>query len=236
MGSNSFNVIKLNTDEIQVEQKEDNQFVKSKKDDSLLYLYFKRGLDIVLSIIGLIVLIPVLIIVGILIKKEDPKGPIVFKHIRIGKDGKEFGCLKFRSMFVNAQEMLITLTPEQIEEFQESFKIKDDPRITKIGKFIRKTSIDELPQLLNIIKGDMSLVGPRPIIDEEMELYGRYQDMYKSVRPGLTGYWQVNGRSDTTYDERVGMDVYYINNRNLLMDIKLIVNTVTVLFGDKNAY
>ncbi|MFZ7121890.1 MAG: sugar transferase [Eubacteriaceae bacterium] len=206
------------------------------KKDSQMYLFTKRVMDILLSMIGLIALSPVFIIVAILIKLEDPEGTIIFKHMRIGEKGNKFPCLKFRTMFVNAQEMLLTLTPEQITEFKETYKIKDDPRITKVGKILRKTSLDEFPQLINIIKGEMTLVGPRPIVEEELEFYGECEKIYKSVKPGLTGYWQVHGRSDTTYDQRVQMDVKYISERNLIMDMKLIIKTVTVLFGDKNAY
>lgn len=237
MENNVVEFIDTYTEDIKTDSEVNSQIhLQDISKDSRIYLFIKRMMDILLSLIGLILLAPVFLIIAILIKVEDPKGVIIFKHIRIGKYGQKFGCLKFRSMYVNAQEMLLTLTPEQILEYKETYKIKDDPRITKIGKFIRKTSMDEFPQLINIIKGEMSLVGPRPIVEDELSFYGDYQDVYKSVKPGLTGNWQVNGRSDTTYDERVQMDVEYVNKRSIKMDIKLIIKTVSVIFGDKNAY
>ncbi|EGT3617146.1 sugar transferase, partial [Clostridium perfringens] len=167
--------------------------------------------------------------------KVDSKGPAFFGHKRIGKDRKYIDVYKFRSMVSNAKEVFDNFTPEQKAEFEKNFKLDDDPRITKCGAFLRKTSLDELPQLINIIKGNMSIVGPRPIIDKEVEKYGEYADKLFSVTPGLTGYWQANGRSDTTYEERVQMDMYYIDNRSLWLDIKIIFKTVISVIKKEGA-
>ena len=180
--------------------------------------------DIISGVIGIIVLSPIIIIVATIIRIDSP-GNVIFGHERIGKDGKKINVYKFRSMYQNSQEIFDNFTPEQKKEYYINFKLDNDPRITKIGGFLRRTSLDELPQLINIIKGDMSVVGPRPIVDKEVEKYGPYFNKFISVMPGLTGYWQANGRSDTTYDERVQMDMYYIDNRSLWMDIKIIFKT-----------
>lgn len=202
---------------------------------SAIYLFFKRLIDIIGSLFGIILLSPVLIIVSILIKLEDPKGGIVFAQERNGKDAKVFKMYKFRSMVYNAEELLKDLQDKN-EMDGPVFKIKDDPRITKMGKFIRKTSIDELPQLFNILKGEMSLVGPRPPLPREVELYNEYQMQRLSITPGLTCYWQVGGRNDIDFDQWVELDLKYIRERNLWIDIKLIFKTALVLFGDKNAH
>ena len=202
--------------------------------ENKLYLFFKRVIDIVGSLCGLIILSPLFLIVAILIKLEDPKGKIFFSQKRNGLHGKTFNMYKFRSMVHNAEELLEQLQ-EQNEQTGPVFKIKDDPRITKIGKFIRKTSIDELPQLINILKGDMSIVGPRPPIPREVEQYTQYQMQRLLVKPGLTCYWQVGGRNEIGFDEWVELDIKYIEERNLWIDIKLIFKTVFVLFGDKTA-
>lgn len=210
------------------------EYVEVKK--SFGYLFIKRAMDIVGSLCGIILLSPLFLAVAILIKLEDPKGNIIFGHMRVGKDGKMFPCLKFRSMFANAEEMKKNFTEEQKKEYAETFKLKDDPRITKIGNFIRKTSIDELPQLLNILKGDMSIVGPRPIVTDELEFYGEYEEYYKAVTPGLTGLWQVSGRSDTTYDERVAFDVEYVTTRNAFKDLYIIIMTVVKVIKRDGSY
>lgn len=198
------------------------------------YLILKRALDIICSLTGIILLSPIFIIVAILIKLEDPKGSVFFGQERCGQFTKPFKILKFRSMVHNAEEML-----EELQHLNEQtgpvFKIKEDPRITKVGKFIRKTSIDELPQLFNILKGDMSLVGPRPPIPREVEQYDEYQLQRLAVKPGLTCYWQVGGRNSIDFDGWVGLDVKYIEERSTLVDIKLIFKTFFVLFGDDNA-
>lgn len=200
----------------------------------IIYLFFKRTMDILGASVGLILLSPVFLIVAIAIKIEDPKGKIFFSQERCGKDNKHFPMYKFRSMVSNAEELLEELM-EQNEMDGPVFKIKEDPRITKVGKFIRKTSIDELPQLFNILMGDMSIVGPRPAIPHEVAEYDDYQKQRLLVKPGLTCIWQVSGRNSIGFDEWVDMDLEYIQKRNLWMDIKLIFKTVGVLFGDDNA-
>ena len=203
--------------------------------NSIFYLFTKRAIDFIGALVGLILLSPIMVIVAIAIKLEDPKGNIIFGHMRVGKDGKMFPCLKFRSMFSNAEEMKKNFTEEQKREYAETFKLKDDPRITKVGKFIRKTSLDELPQLFNILKGDMTIVGPRPIVTDELDFYGEYEDYYKAVKPGLTGLWQVSGRSDTTYDERVALDMEYVTTRNTFKDLYIIFMTVVKVLKREGA-
>ena len=199
-----------------------------------IYLFFKRAMDIIGSLCGIILLSPLLIIVALAIKIEDPKGSIFFSQQRCGKDNKLFPMYKFRSMVSNAEELL-----EELMEHNEMdgpvFKIKEDPRITRVGKFIRKTSIDELPQLFNILRGDMSIVGPRPAIPHEVAEYSHYHKQRLLVKPGLTCIWQVSGRNSIGFEEWMDMDLEYIEKRNLWMDIKLIFKTVGVLFGDENA-
>jgi len=203
--------------------------------DSKYYLAMKRSIDITGALLGLIFLSWLFIIIAILIKIEDPKGPILFTQKRVGKDGKEFNMYKFRSMVSNAEELL-----KDLLKFNEvsgaMFKMKDDPRITKVGKFIRKTSIDELPQLLNVLKGEMSLVGPRPALPREVKLYTSHDKQRLKVIPGCTGLWQVSGRSNLGFKEMVELDLHYIKDSSILFDIKIIYKTVIVLFGSKDAY
>ena len=202
--------------------------------ESILYSVTKRLIDIVGSLCGIILLSPLFLIVAVLIKLEDPKGKVFFAQERNGKYPKTFKMYKFRSMVHNAEDLLKDLM-DRNEQTGPVFKINDDPRITKVGKFIRKTSIDELPQLFNVLKGDMSLVGPRPPIPREVEQYNSYQMQRLAVKPGLTCIWQVSGRNNIGFDEWVEMDIEYIKTRNLWLDIKLIFKTVGVLFGDDNA-
>ena len=202
--------------------------------ESKLYLFIKRSIDIICSLAGIIVLSPVFLIVAVLIKIEDPKGSIFFCQERNGQHPNTFKMYKFRSMVHNAEELLKDLQHKN-EQTGPAFKMADDPRITNVGKFIRKTSLDELPQLFNILKGDMSLVGPRPPIPREVREYNSYQMQRLLVKPGLTCIWQVSGRNNIGFDEWVDMDLEYIKTRNLLLDIKLILKTVKVLFGDSNA-
>ena len=199
---------------------------------------FKRIFDITATVIGGILILPVIAIVAILIYLDSP-GPIVFGHKRVGQGGKEFSCYKFRSMVPNAQaalEIYLKENPEAREEWERDFKLKDDPRVTKIGKFLRKTSLDELPQLWNVLVGDMSLVGPRPIVRAEVEKYGEYINDFYLVPPGITGVWQVSGRSDTTYEERVLMDSWYVHNWSVWIDIVYLVKTVLAVLKAKGAY
>lgn len=199
-----------------------------------VYNIIKRTLDVLAAVIGSIVVSPIVLILAILVK-IDSKGSVFFAHKRMGKDGKIIKVYKFRSMVINSEEILNNFTPEQKKEFEKNFKLENDPRITKMGNFLRKTSLDELPQLINILKGDMSVVGPRPIIQKEVAKYGEYAEKLFSVKPGLTGYWQANGRSDTTYEERVEMDMYYIDNRSLSLDIKIIFKTIISVIKKEGA-
>ena len=202
--------------------------------ESILYSITKLLIDIVGSLCGIILLSPLFLIVAILIKIEDPKGKVFFAQERNGRYPKTFKMYKFISMVHNAEDLLKDLM-DRNEQTGPVFKINDDPRITKVGKFIRKTSIDELPQLFNVLKGDMSLVGPRPPIPHEVDQYNSYQMQRLAVKPGLTCIWQVSGRNNIGFDEWVEMDIEYIKTRNLWLDIKLIFKTVGVLFGDDNA-
>lgn len=198
----------------------------------------KRLFDVTLSVIGIAFIWPFLAGLAVLIYTSSP-GPIIFAHRRVGKDGKEFNCYKFRTMIVNAQEVLeqyLNSNPSAREEWEKDFKLKNDPRITKVGDFLRKTSLDELPQLINVLKGEMSLVGPRPIIDKEIIKYGNNFSDYKTVTPGITGYWQVSGRNDIDYDTRVKMDSWYVRNWSLWQDIVLLLKTIKVVIGRKGAY
>lgn len=198
-----------------------------------LYYFFKRTIDITGAFLGLVVLSPIILIISILIKL-DSKGPILFSQNRVGKDKKVFKMYKFRSMVVNAEELKSKLK-EQNEMSGPMFKMKEDPRVTKIGKFIRKTSIDELPQLINVIKGEMSLVGPRPSLPKEVEEFESWMMERFQMKPGLTCYWQVYGRNDIDFEDWMKLDIKYVRERNTLTDIKLIFKTVFVLFGDKSA-
>ncbi|WP_026882566.1 sugar transferase [Clostridium akagii] len=200
---------------------------------SLSYYFIKRTMDIFFSLIGIILLSPIFIIVCILIR-IDSKGPILFSQERVGKGGKHFKMYKFRSMIVNAEELLDKLKDNN-EMSGPMFKMREDPRITKIGRFIRKTSIDELPQLFNVLKGQMSLVGPRPNLPSEVAQFHDYHRIKLLAKPGLTCYWQVMGRNEIGFEEWMKLDVKYIEERNTLIDIKLIWKTFFVLFGDENA-
>jgi len=198
------------------------------------YRYIKRFMDVILATIALVVLSPIFLIIAIAIKIES-KGPVFFKHTRIGKNGKIIKLYKFRSMVINAEELIKSFTPEQMKEYKENYKLTNDPRITKIGKFLRKTSLDELPQLLNIIKGDLSIIGPRPVVTDELEKYGANTKKFLSVTPGLTGYWAANGRSCTTYEQRMQMELYYIDNLSLKMDIKVFFKTIEAVIKREGA-
>lgn len=190
-------------------------------------LVYKRLSDIILSTLGLIVLSPVFLLIAILVKATSP-GPILFSHQRIGLEGKKFRVFKFRTMLNNSDKIFKAALkdPKIKKEWQENYKLKNDPRLTKIGKFLRRTSIDELPQLLNVLKGEMSLVGPRPISQDELKRYGNNQGIFLSLKPGLTGLWQVSGRSDLAYGERINLDIYYIENWSPMLDILILLRTI----------
>lgn len=199
------------------------------KGKHIIYRFIKRLIDILGGLVGTILLVPITLCVYLARKilKEDD-GPVFYEQLRIGKNGKVFRMYKFRSMCIGADKKLkeyLEQNEEARKEFEENQKLKDDPRITKLGNFLRKTSLDELPQMINILKGDMSFVGPRPVVDGEIEKYGTNKAKFLSVKPGLTGYWQANGRSNTTYDERIEMELYYVNNQSLWLDIKILFKT-----------
>ena len=198
------------------------------------YKFCKRGIDVIVAGVGLILLSPIITIVACAIKLTS-KGPIFFLQKRVGKNGELFNMYKFRSMVVNAEELKEKLKHKN-EMSGPMFKMKDDPRVTKVGKFIRKTSLDELPQLWNVLKGDMSLVGPRPSLPKEVEQFDSWMFKRLTVRPGLTCYWQVSGRNNIDFEDWMKLDVKYVEERNLWIDIKLIFKTVGLLFGDKNAH
>ena len=198
-----------------------------------IYEAIKRLIDVVFSFIGVLALSPLFIIIAIIIKTTS-KGPVLFSQKRVGKNGKEFEMYKFRSMVVNAEELKEKLVAQN-EMSGPMFKMKNDPRVTKVGKFIRKTSLDELPQLWNILKGDMSLVGPRPSLPKEVAQFEDWMHKRLWVKPGLTCYWQVSGRNNIDFEDWMKLDCKYVDERNLWIDIKLIFKTVGVLFGDKNA-
>lgn len=198
----------------------------------------KRVFDIICTVCGGLVILPILVAIFIWVKLDSP-GPAFFKHRRVGKDGKEFNCYKFRSMVVDSKERLeklLATDPKAREEWERDFKLKNDPRITKSGAFLRKTSLDELPQLLNVLKGEMSLVGPRPIVQKEVPKYGQYIKEYYMVLPGITGLWQASGRSDIDYPERVAMDRWYVHNWSVWLDIILIWRTVFAVIDSRGAY
>lgn len=207
--------------------------IEENKENLKFYEICKRGIDIIGAGSGLILLSPIIVIVACLVKFTS-KGPIIFSQKRIGKNVKIFNMYKFRSMVVNAEELKEKLA-HQNEMSGPMFKMKDDPRVTKVGKFIRKTSLDELPQLWNVLKGDMSLVGPRPSLPKEVKQFEKWMYKRLTVKPGLTCYWQVSGRNNIDFEDWMKLDVSYVEDRNLWIDIKLIFKTVLVLFGDKNA-
>ncbi|MDQ6421389.1 sugar transferase [Paenibacillus sp. LHD-117] len=195
----------------------------------------KRTIDVTGSLVGLLLLSPLFVIIAVLIKLEDPKGSLFFYQTRIGKNEKPFRMYKFRSMVSNAEEKLKELLAQNEIE-GAMFKMKNDPRITKVGKFIRKTSIDELPQLINVLRGDMSLVGPRPPLVREVAEYTDYDKLRLTVTPGCTGLWQVSGRNELSFKEMVELDLKYIQNRSVAFDLLIIFKTFRVLLGAKDAF
>jgi Undecaprenyl-phosphate galactose phosphotransferase WbaP len=198
--------------------------------------FAKRLFDVIFSLSVLILFLPIYLILVLLIALSSP-GPIFYVQERVGKDYKAFGCIKFRTMVENADEILddiMATSPQLRNEFEDNFKLKQDPRITAIGKFLRLTSLDEFPQFWNVLKGDMSVVGPRPLVPEELPKYGHHMDKVLTIRPGLTGLWQVSGRNDIPYERRVQIDVYYVNCRSFWLDLWVIVKTLGVIIAPKN--
>jgi len=197
------------------------------------YLLAKRLIDIAASLFALIALLPLLLLVALAIKLEDPKGGVLFRQVRIGKDGKPFVMLKFRSMIHDAESRLEELLPYN-EVAGNMFKMKNDPRVTRVGRFIRKWSLDEFPQLWNVLKGDMTLVGPRPPLPREVKNYSPYDMNRLTVTPGCTGLWQISGRNALGFRDMVELDLAYIANRNLRLDLKIIWKTVVMLLVARN--
>ena len=189
----------------------------------LSYRLMKRLFDIVVSAVGILLLSPLFLVISLMIIVSDG-APVIFKQKRLGEGGKTFWILKFRSMRKDAEEILKS-NPALMEEYKRTFKLENDPRLLKFGKFIRGTSIDELPQLFNVLKGEMSLVGPRPIVPQEIEKYGDDQDVYLAMKPGCAGLWQCSGRSDLSYPERVALDVEYFRQARIRMDVKILLKT-----------
>lgn len=204
---------------------------------NMIYLFFKRLFDIIISLIGIIPLIILIIVVKIFYICSGDFKTIFYKHTRVGKNGKKFGLYKFRTMVPNSAEVLKELLkkPEYAKEWKENHKFENDPRITKMGKILRKTSLDEVPQILNILKGEMSIIGPRPVLDEEVEEYGKNKEKLLSVRPGLTGWWACNGRNDTTTEERMRLELYYVDHMGLKLDIKVFFKTIIKVIKKEGA-
>jgi exopolysaccharide production protein ExoY len=201
------------------------------------YAITKRILDITGAIVLAIVFSPLILVVMVLMWREG--GSIIYRHRRVGRDGRAFGCLKFRTMVPNADQVLHELLeqdPAMKAEWVRDHKLRCDPRVTRLGRFLRRTSMDELPQLWNVMRGEMSLVGPRPVVREELVRYGRKVRVYLSAKPGITGLWQVEGRNDTDYRRRVVLDTCYVRNQNILLDLYILAKTTRVVFGGSGAY
>ncbi|MBE9095688.1 sugar transferase [Tychonema sp. LEGE 07203] len=198
--------------------------------------FFKRLFDILFSLSVLLLFAPVYLLLALSIALSSP-GPIFYVQERVGKNRKMFYCLKFRTMVENADDILLEImerSPHLRQEFEDNFKLKQDPRITWIGRFLRMTSLDEFPQFWNVLKGDMSVVGPRPLVEEELPRYGRHINKILTIRPGITGLWQVSGRNDIPYPRRVQIDLYYANDKNLWMDLWIVFKTIGVVIFPKN--
>ncbi len=197
-----------------------------------------RVLDIAISLFALVFLLPIILLVAFAVKLQDG-GPIIFAHERIGRNGRRFPCLKFRSMVVDSNERLARLLatdPQARADWEKDHKLRNDPRITALGLFMRKSSLDELPQFWNVLRGDMSIVGPRPIVSAEVSRYGRRFQSYCSVRPGITGLWQVSGRNDTSYRRRVAMDYFYSQRHSLMLYLWIVVATVPAVLLRRGSY
>jgi Undecaprenyl-phosphate galactose phosphotransferase WbaP len=213
-------------------------FVTSHKLKMFWNLAIKRLMDLSIVIIGGMIILPFLLLIALLVKLSSP-GPVLYGHRRLGRNHRYFDAYKFRSMVNNSGDVLQKLlnqSPELREEWEANHKLKNDPRITSIGKFLRRTSFDEFPQLINILKGEMSLVGPRPVVEAEIVKYDRNFDYIFSVKPGLTGLWQVSGRSDTDYTERVALDTYYLQSWSVWLDLWVLLKTIGVVLRGKGAY
>jgi len=223
---------------VQTIQQSTTQTIGLERDRKSLFPIAKRALDIIGAGVGLVLLAPFFLIVALLVRADG--GPAFFAHQRVGRGGKLFGCLKFRSMVINSQarlEALLASDPAARAEWEATRKLKNDPRITRIGRFLRSTSLDELPQLINVLRGEMSLVGPRPVQEAEIDrYYGASAAHYMAVRPGITGLWQVSGRSETSYESRVALDVSYVSRPSLLADISILLRTPVAVLSRRGAH
>ncbi|MCA3315140.1 MAG: sugar transferase [Roseomonas sp.] len=223
---------------VQTIQQSSTQTIGLERDRKALFPIAKRSLDIIGAGIGLVLLSPFFLIVALLVRADG--GPAFFAHQRVGRGGKLFGCLKFRSMVVDSQsrlEALLANDPAARAEWEATRKLKNDPRITPIGRFLRSTSLDELPQLINVLHGEMSLVGPRPVQEAEIDrYYGASAAHYMAVRPGITGLWQVSGRSETSYESRVALDVAYVSRPSLLADLSILLRTPVAVLSRRGAH
>uniref|UniRef100_UPI003863ABC2 exopolysaccharide biosynthesis polyprenyl glycosylphosphotransferase n=1 Tax=Anaerovibrio slackiae TaxID=2652309 RepID=UPI003863ABC2 len=213
--------------------------IKSKNNLSRWYnRWGKFCFDMVVTVMGSILPSPFLLLLALVVG-IDNRGRVIFAHRRVGRQGKPFSCYKFQTMVKDADKALVQYLSENADarkEWERSFKLADDPRVTRLGAFLRRTSLDELPQIVNVLKGEMSLVGPRPIVEAEMEMYGENIREYLMVRPGITGMWQTSGRSDTTYEERVQMDTWYVRNWSVWIDMKYLFKTFEAVVSKKGAY
>jgi lipopolysaccharide/colanic/teichoic acid biosynthesis glycosyltransferase len=208
----------------------------------------KRVFDVLGALLAIVVFSPILLLVSVLIKLKDPTGPLIFRHRRLSRNGNEVYIYKFRTMiwkycdgpdrpFKNAEQTFRAMGREDlIEEFQKAQKVEHDPRVSRFGRILRKTSLDELPQLFNVLKGELSMVGPRPIIPAELEHYGDRSASFLALKPGLTGLWQISGRNDISYDERVKLDIYYVENWSLMLDIRILIKSFFAILRQKGAY
>ena len=223
---------------VQTIQQTSTQTIGLDSDRKALFPVAKRALDIIGAGVGLVLLAPFFLIVALMVRADG--GPAFFAHQRVGRGGKLFGCLKFRSMVIDSQarlEALLASDPAARAEWEATRKLKNDPRITRIGRFLRSTSLDELPQLINVLRGEMSLVGPRPVQEAEIDrYYGASAAHYMAVRPGITGLWQVSGRSETSYESRVALDVSYVSRPSLLADISILLRTPVAVLSRRGAH
>jgi Undecaprenyl-phosphate galactose phosphotransferase WbaP len=223
---------------VQTIQQSTTQTIGLERDRKAFFPIAKRALDIIAAGLGLVLLSPFFLIVALMVRADG--GPAFFAHQRVGRGGKLFGCLKFRSMVIDSQarlEALLASDPAARAEWEATRKLKNDPRITRIGRFLRSTSLDELPQLINVLLGEMSLVGPRPVQEAEIDrYYGASAAHYMAVRPGITGLWQVSGRSETSYESRVALDVSYVSRPSLLADLSILLRTPVAVVSRRGAH
>lgn len=223
---------------VQTIQQSTTQTIGLERDRKALFPIAKRALDIIGAGVGLVLLAPFFLIVALLVRADG--GPAFFAHQRVGRGGKLFGCLKFRSMVIDSQarlEALLANDPAARAEWEATRKLKNDPRITRIGRFLRSTSLDELPQLINVLRGEMSLVGPRPVLEAEIDrYYGAAAAHYMAVRPGITGLWQVSGRSETSYESRVALDVAYVSRPSMIADLAILLRTPVAVLSRRGAH